>query len=241
MKHFCLTLAVLTSWHFLGPVLAAPLPDLAKPKANGPIRVLVPRIDKGEQAAIDRLKGLKFEVTTVPWKEFGPASLKDVDVLFLPTQWAEAEATFQHFEKQREAIQTFVKSGKGLLVCQPNPSQNQDGACTPQLLPYPITFNNWYDASQPERVNLDPSHFITDDLPGEDMPFPADPMVKVDKRWTILAKQKATDSASLAVCQFGDGRIVVQTANESPSATIPLKDEIVRRMVVWAASREPAK
>lgn len=240
MKHFCLVLAILASWHFLGQVRAAPLPEQAQPKANGPIRVLVPRIDKGEQTAIDRLKGLKFEVATVPWKEFGAASLKDIDVLFLPTQWAEAEATYQHFEKQREAIQSFVKSGKGLLVCQPNPSQNQDQTCTPQLLPYPITFQNSYNDAERELANLDPAHFITDDLPGADMPFPADPMIKVDKRWTILAKQKATDWASLAVCRFGEGRIVVQTANESPHATIPMKDEIVRRMVVWAA-RAPAK
>jgi hypothetical protein len=70
------------------------------------------------------------------------------------------------------------------------------------------------------------------------MPFPADPLLKVDGRYRVLAKQKSTGSPSLVVAGCGDGRVVVQTANENYAATIPIGDEILRRMIVWAAGRE---
>jgi hypothetical protein len=213
--------------------LAAALPDRPGVKR---LRVLVPDLWEGEQSAVVRLRKLAFDVVVVPWKELDPDRLEDVDVIFLPTQWAERADHFKHFEAKKDAFRGFVERGGGLLVCQPNPLAQ--GTCTPGLLPYPITFQNHYDDRNPERVNLAPDHFITDDLPGSDMPFPADPMIKVDGRYHVLAKQKSTGWPSLAVCPFGDGRVVVQTANESPQATIPFGDELLRRMVVWAAGRE---
>ncbi|MCI0741811.1 MAG: hypothetical protein L0Y72_22485 [Gemmataceae bacterium] len=212
----------------------------AEDKANSeparPIRVLVPAIDRGEKAAIRRLESLKFHVVVVPWGKLEPHRLKDIDVILLPTQWDEEGDHARFFDEIADQFHRFVHQGGGLLVCQPNPTKR--GNCTPKVLPYPITFSNWYDDKEPARINLNPDHFITLDLADADMPFPGDPILKIDPRYTVLAKQKSTDRPSLAVCAYGKGRIVVQTANESRGATIPLGDEIFRRMVVWAAQRD---
>jgi hypothetical protein len=209
------------------------------PAERQPIRVVVARIGHAEASVIKRLFALKFQVTALPWAEVDPERLKDVDVIVLPTHWGEDSDHFRHFEAKKDGFHRFIERGGGLLACQPNPSAR--GTCTPELLPYPITFQNWYDDRKPERVNLAPKHFITADLPPAAMPFPADPMIEVDPRYQVLAKQKSTGWPSLAVCRFGDGRVVVQTANESRGATIPLTDEILRRMVVWASGREPLR
>jgi hypothetical protein len=201
--------------------------------------VLVPSINHGEKAAVSRLGSLKFHVVVVPWAKLEPHRLKDIDVILLPTQWEEEGDQVRFFDEIADQFHRFVREGGGLLVCQPNPTRR--GQCTPKVLPYPITFSNWYDERDTTRINLKPDHFITEDLPDADMPFPADPILKIDPRYTILAKQKSTDWPSLAVCTFGKGRVVVQTANESRASTIPFGDEIFRRMVVWAAARDGHK
>lgn len=200
-------------------------------KGDRPLRILLPQVVAADPGVATRLRQLRFIVKATPWREISADSFKDVDVLYLATQWAEAEA-FEHFEGLRDAIQSFVKNGGGLVVGQPN--RNPD--CVLRLLPFPIKFQNAYDGSQPERINLKPDHFITLKLPVEEMPFPADLILEIDERYTILAKQKSTGSPSLAVTGLGDGRIVIHTANESPK--VGLSDRILRRMVLWAGGRE---
>lgn len=209
------------------------------PRQPPPIRVLYVQMEPwkpgrdGNRADM-RLPKSRFTVKVIHWKQFEAKALKDVDVLLLPTGWAWDAKRFQHLESRKESIHAFLKRGGGILVCQPNPEDK----CTPTLLPYPITFQNGYDESRPERVNLAPEHFITEDVHPSKLPFPADPMIKVDPHYKILAKQKSTGWPSLAICEWGQGRVVVQTANESTKSTIPIGDAILRRMVIWAAHQE---
>lgn len=150
-----------------------------------PLRILVPKLSRHEEPIVARLRELKFEVTVQPWNKVDPDKLKEVDVIFLPTAWGTDVAALLYFDEIDDAFHRFVKRGGGLLVCQPNPAPLN--TITPKLLPYPITFQNSYDDSEPARLNLDPAHYITEDLPGEAMPFPYDPMLKVDERYKILA------------------------------------------------------
>ena len=209
----------------------------AKPAADRPLRVLVVDVHGG--TIVERLRKMKIETEMAPLNQLDLDHLKNTDVILLPTGWATDPDLLARFDARKDAFQRFVKRGGGLLVCQPNPVQ--PGTCTPALLPYPITFRNGYDDSDKTRLNLAQDHFITEDLPDSDMPFPADPILKIDPRYHVLAKQKKNDFPSLAVCGFGDGRIVVQTANENYAATIPLTDVILRRMIEWAAGREVKK
>ncbi|MGE3804738.1 MAG: hypothetical protein AB7K24_08715 [Gemmataceae bacterium] len=235
MKNIACVLLLMPTLAWAVPIL----PDV-KPERTGPVRVLVPALGMGEEGAIERLKTLGFEVTVVSWQKLEPDKLKDIDVIFLPTHWGEdASEHFKFFEKNKEQFHRFVKRGGGLVASQPNPSQQ--GMVTPGLLPYPITFKNWYDDKQPAREHLAPDHFITKGLAEDDLPFPADPMVKVDEHYTLLARQKSTQMPSLAVCNYGAGRIVVQTAAEGKAASIPIPDEIIRRIVVWSAQRDQSR
>lgn len=209
--------------------------DKAPPRK--PIRVLVPVIREPDaKVAAARLRGLKFDVVLVPWDKLEPDRVKDVDVIFLPSCWADDKRQVDFFEEAFDTFHQFVRRGGGLFVCQPNPGPIHP--YTPKLLPHPITFKRHYDDTDTARVNLDPDHYITEDLPGDAMPFPFDAMQDLDKRYKVLARQKSTGFPSLAVVSFGDGRVLVQTANEAPGAIVSFSDELLRRMVAWTAGRE---
>ncbi|MCI0682255.1 MAG: hypothetical protein L0Y71_09135 [Gemmataceae bacterium] len=217
-----------------------PLHDSGPPDAHGrgepPIRVLVGDVAASDGAAAKRLRGLKFVVVDAPWDKVDPDRAEDIDVIFLATSWGD-QLALAALDAKKDAFHRFIRRGGGLVASQPNPAAFQ--TCTPALLPYPITFHYMYDQKDTTRLNLAHDHFITEDLAGHEMPFPADPMLKVDPRYRVLAKQKSTGFPSLVAASSGDGRVVVQTANESYASTIPIGDEILRRMIVWAAGREP--
>jgi hypothetical protein len=204
-------------------------------EVDRPIRVLVADTLAADSTAVKRLRGLKFVVTGAAWEKVDPDRAEDIDVIFLATGWGD-QLALPALDARAKAFRRFVERGGGLVASQPNPSALV--TCTPALLPYPITFHYRYDDRDPTRLNLAHDHFITEDLAGHEMPFPADPLLKVDGRYRVLAKQKSTGSPSLVVAGCGDGRVVVQTANENYAATIPIGDEILRRMIVWAAGRE---
>ncbi len=206
-------------------------PDFGRKQTN---LTAAPEFDDG--SVVERLRDLGFNVVVVPWRNFDPNSMSDDDVLLLPNHWAAQEDRYDYFESKKDDFHAFVKRGGGLLVCRPHPHTE----CTPTLLPYPVTFENRAGRSSPRRINLTKqTHYITSRLPDMDMPFSADSMIRIDKQYETLALQFMTQRPSLAVCRFGNGRVVVQTANDNVHAYEPLADEILRRMVLWAAGREP--
>jgi hypothetical protein len=207
------------------------------------VRVLIPKVFAGEiedhtRALEVRLQKLKFEVEIEHWDKFDPRKLKNIDVIFLPTNWAYVAGPCEHIDSRAEEVHAFVKRGGGLIVGQPNCPKTD---FTPKLLPLPVTFDWRYDNTDATRVNLAHDHFVTEDLIDNEMPFPADAMTKVDKRYRVLAKQKSTGALSLAVADFGDGRVLVQTGCEAVNSMFPLSDEMLRRMVLWTAGREPKR
>lgn len=233
MRFLCCILILLVS---VPACPGVPVPAILKRKIRkeGPIRIVVVAVEK-KHDVVERLRGLQFQVTVRNWREFDPDREKDCDLILLPTMFAHTKETFAHLEEKSTAFHRFVRQGGALIVCQPNPPR----VCTPKLLPYPITFRNSYDADQPARVHLNPRHFLTRGLGGDALPFPADPMIAVDPRYTLLAKQASTGWPSLAVCTFGIGRVVVQTANENRGANIPLHGELLRRMILWSVRMDP--
>jgi hypothetical protein len=216
-------------------LMAFDSPREQKQAKDRPIRILVADTSARDSAIATRLRKLKFDVLAVAWDKVDPDHAKDIDLIFLATQWGN-QLAYEQLEPRKDAFHRFVQRGGGLLASQPNPGSSQ--TCTPTLLPFPITFHYLYDKKDPIRVNLAHDHFITEDLAEHDLPFPHDTMVKVDARYRVLAKQKSTGSPSLVVCTYGDGRVVVQTNNETYGATIELPDETLRRMIIWAAGRE---
>lgn len=239
-RHLAACLFLCGVWA-LDPVVAAPpqQPSAERQRRSTPrqraVTVLVVNL-KDQPMPVDRIKELGFPVEVADWQTFDPRHLMSGHVILLPTNWAYDPARLEKLDAQKQAYHEFVRRGGGLVVCPPNPR----GHCTPELLPYPIKFRQAYDKEQPERVHVAPKHYITSGLPASDLPFPADPMIEVDRNYKVLAVQKSTRWASLAVCDFGKGRVVVQTANENnkPQAPEhPLADEILRRMILWAAGR----
>ena len=202
-------------------------------KKRRPVRLLLVEMKKAPRVK-DRLIDGDYEVSFASWDEFRPDAIMGIDVIILPTEWASDPECFAKLESHATKFHSFVKRGGGLLVCQPNRN------CSPKLLPFPITFHQHYDDKDITREILDDEHFLTEGLKPEDMPFPFDGMTEIDERYSILAQQSSTQSPSLAVATFGDGRIVVQSGNENkkPAPKVLINDVMFDRLIQWAAMRD---
>lgn len=220
-----------------GDCLVAADTDSMEPNT---IRVVVISGRDGE-AAVSRLKEIGFRVTRVPLGEMDWDSPSAGQVIVLPSNWTELQDQYKAFQEAAPRFHKFIKKGGGLVVCQPNPYQHIESTCSPDLLPYPMTFYNWYDEGDAQRVNATHAHYITEDLKANDLPFPADKVLKWDERYKVLALGAKSESPSLLVCTFGKGRVVVQTGNESPTSKNAFPNEVFRRMISWAAGCEPAR
>lgn len=182
-----------------------------------------------------RLEKLGYDVTLIP-PTSGIDTFRDYDVIYLPLQWASAViGDYATIEAHASDYQQFVQEGGGLFVDQPNPYKQPGDQVTPTLLPYPITFYNWYEEADWPPIIVNPDHYITEGLSPDEMPFPADQMISVDPTYEILAEGAYTHSPSLVVTEFGKGRILVQTAHPGYTAIHPFSDEVYTRMVDWVS------
>jgi len=113
-----------------------------------------------------------------------------------------------------KALAGYIERGGGLVVFQPNPLDvYPPGAkcpqalaergisgeyCTPGLLPLKATFYNRYEQFESVRNVASAGHPITNGLTDEQMPYPADQLFSLDRRYKVLARGAGSDSPSLA-------------------------------------------
>jgi uncharacterized repeat protein (TIGR01451 family) len=159
------------------------------------------------------------------------------DVVYLPLDWGRSST---HIEAIGSALQGFVNGGGGLVVGQCN---TFTAPYTPAFLPagYGVTYT---DSSFPACgvTILDPSHFITDGLLGDDMPDLYDRVStsSLGASYSLLAQSSVEDMVSLAVAEYGTGRIAVHTSNWKGTGTVCTDDPdiIIERVLCWAAQWE---
>lgn len=169
-----------------------------------------------------RLEGLGYTVTLIP-PSSGMGTFVNYDVVYLPVGWAQGGGDYPIIEANAADYNQFVLNGGGLFVDQPNPYMQPGDQVTPTLLPHPITFYNWYNTSDWPPVVVDPFHYITQGLPPEDMPGPADQMTSVDPAYDILVEGAATHSPSLVVTDFGGGKSFGSNCSSELFVSLPFQ------------------
>jgi len=181
----------------------------------------------------NRLIGLGYSVSLLPLSA-DINTFRQYDIVYLPVGWADGfSGNYAEIETHAADYRTYVNEGGGLITDQPNPFEQPNESVSPSLLPYPITFYNPYNLSDWPPIIVNPDHYITRGLLREDMPGPADQITAIDPAYAVLVRGQATNSPSLAVTEYGQGRIVIQTdhpGNGRPS------DEVYRRMIAWVSS-----
>lgn len=179
-----------------------------------------------------RLTDLGYQVTLIlPASDL--AIFQNYDIIYLPTNWADAMTGHREtIESHASEYQTYVNQGGCLFVEQPNYSFSTS------VLPYPITFYNGYDSGDWPPVIVNPKHEITQGLPENEMPGPADQMPNVAPEYEILVKGRNTGSPSLVVSTYGLGKILVHSAHPSSTALNPFSDRVYQRMIEWLARSE---
>lgn len=189
------------------------------------------------RTVMERLTDLGYSITLIP-PDSGLSAFEQYDVVYLPSSWADAlNGNFDIVESHSADYQDYVQAGGGLFIDQPNPYKQPSGTVTPTLLPYPITFHVSGGIDEWPPIIVNTSHEITRGLSESEMPAPADRMSSVDSQYEVLVVGRASGYPSLVIGQYGNGRILVQTANPSRDAFEPFSDEVYIRMVNWVGSR----
>jgi len=186
----------------------------------------------GSSLVSARLTTLGYSVTLIP-PTSGISTFRGYDIVYLPSDWALASGDYATIEANASGYRNYVYQGGSLFIDQPSPYGHPGDQATPTLLPYPITFYNWYVSDDYPPTIVDPDHDITRGLQPRDLPFPADRMISVDPFYHTLVVGSLTGSASLVIGEYGGGRILVQTAHPSYSAGHPFSDEAYVRMIEW--------
>ena len=160
------------------------------------------------------------------------ADLELYDVVYLAVGWGAAST---HIEAIGDMIKTYVGNGGGLVVGQCNPTSVP---YTPGFLPYSLTYaDTWYPACGVTIIV--PTHYITSGLTGDDMPEVYDrvPLATLDANYDLLAKSSVEEVLSLAVAEYGGGRIAVHTSLWCGSGTECGGDPdiIIERIFYWTA------
>ena len=187
----------------------------------------------------NRIAELGADVTLVEDSAISSLTLSDLesyDVVYLALPWGLAS---NYIEGIGDILQTYVYNGGGLVVGQCN---DFVPPYTPSFLPYSLTYvDTWY----PECgvTILDPDHYITAGLTGDEMPDVYDrvPVDSLDPHYEVLAVSSWEDVISLAVAEYGNGRIVVHTSNWKGTGTVcgDDPDVIIERIFYWAAHGTP--
>jgi hypothetical protein len=192
------------------------------------------QVGNSYEGTFDRLDALGFAVELLP-PGSGLETFMQYRIIYLPTGWAEQgnDSDFQAIEARAKDYLAYLEAGGSVLVEQPNPYERPDNSVTPSILPYPITFENFYDKNDWPPVIVNPDHFITNGLAEDEMPGPSDRMVEIDPAYEILVRGRSTNSPSLAVATIGNGRILILADTSNPKALRPFGDEVFRRMIEW--------
>lgn len=181
----------------------------------------------------------------------GPA-LDDYQVLVLMPEWT---LLLPALDAYAEVFAGYVRRGGGLVVFQPNPLRVYPAGakapkalaargiehehCTPGMLPLKATFYNRYMQYETVRNVAGKGHPITYDLTDEQMPYPADQLFSLDRRYTVLARGATSGSPSLAAGVLARGRIVLIADNVF--GTTPARRRapatVVARSLLWACGQ----
>ena len=180
----------------------------------------------------------------------GKAGLDGYHVAVLLPEWT---LMLPALDTCAKALAGYIERGGGLVVFQPNPlTIYPPGAkcppalaergisgeyCTPGLLPLKATFYNRYEQFEGVRNVAGTGHPITNGLTDEQMPYPADQLFSLDRRYTVLARGAGSGSPSLAAGTWGRGRIVLVADNVygTQAARRQAPATIVARSLLWAS------
>lgn len=181
----------------------------------------------------NRLNGLGCSVSLLP-VDAGLEAFRQYDIVYLPVGWADGfSGNYSEIEAHAADYRTYTAEGGGLFTDQPNPFRQPNESVSPSVLPYAITFYNIYNTGDWPPIIVNADHYITSGLLREDMPGPADQITAIDPAYEVLVRGQVTNSPSLAVAEYGQGRVVVQT--DHPGAD-DFGEEVYRRMIEWVSS-----
>jgi len=115
-------------------------------------------------------------------------------------------------------IQTYVQSGHGLLIEQPNAPGPVQYAPTG----FEVTIASEYPCGYPGdpawEIIVDSGHPITSGLSNADLPGAFDSVGSLGAGWTVLTRNQACNDPGLVVGNPGSGRVVFEAGSGGPNA-----------------------
>ncbi len=202
------------------------------------ILVLGASISSCDYYEVTRINALGANAVLVEDSAIASLTLSDLegyDVVYLPIEWGYSS---DHIESIGDTIKTYLSNGGGLVVGQ---CCEFDAPYTPSFLPYNLSYTDtWYPGYGVTILNS--THYITQGLNNSDMPDVYDriPTSTLNANYDLLAVSSVEDVLSLAVAEYGSGRIAVHTSNWQGTGTIygDDPDVIIERIFYWASQGE---
>lgn len=159
-------------------------------------------------------------------------NLDDYDVIYLPTGWG---FEWGIIGVNRAAYLEYVREGGGLLIEQPNYGSD----FSPDNLPYEVLFENHvYNPDDWPPVITVPDHFLTHGLDRDEVPGPQNYITILGNEFQVLVQTRNGDYPTLAISEYGEGRIIVSSGSASPSGGSTTSDELLNRYFLWLSRIE---
>ena len=176
-----------------------------------------------------RLQSLGYTVTAIA-ADSDLETLLDYALVILPVGHGDA-GNYPPFDGLSLDYHTYVETGGGLWVGQPNPWQHPGNEATVTWVPYLLHVQNPYNNGDCPVAIVDDTHCITAGYPGADFSFPADTVDEMGPEWDVLVEGPLTGSPSVLVAEYGAGKILVEFGHPSLGSSCSFDDTAMRQYV----------
>jgi hypothetical protein len=209
-------------------------PPTLTPTANlSQIRVgMISFTDLNAQDTYQNLFDMGFQVYQIP-TDSTLDDFKNYDVIYLPDTWA--QNAYDEIDSLAVDYLTYVGKGGGLVVDQPNPYGLPGEKVQPNLLPFPILFSSAISNEGCCSIPRDSSHYLTQGLSHDGLPRAGDTILAIDPSYTVLAVSPILNYPTLAILEYGSGRLVVSTGSDWYDSD---GEEFRRRVLLWVSHRD---
>ncbi len=178
---------------------------------------------------ISRLGNLGYTVTAIPL-DSNLETLLNYDLVILPVGHG-SSGTNANFNALAADYHTYVETGGGLWISQPNPYDMPGEETTISWVPYLLRLNAFYDSSDCPITVVDDTHCITAGYPGAGFSFVGDTVLEMGPEWSVLVEGPATGNPGVIVAEYGAGRVLAEFGHPSLGAICGFDDTAARQYV----------
>ncbi len=193
---------------------------------SGAARVAVLEMNTADPY-VGRLRGLGYEVTTIP-RTSGLEVLDDYELVVLPQTHAQP-SVYAVLDSLAADYHAYVANGGRLWVGQPNPYGMPGNAADITWVPYRLRLWYAYTLDDCPPSIADSTHCLTAGLAGVQFSMPGDRVDELGDEWHVVVRGTSTGRPAVFTADYGAGTVFVELGNPEESSYCPIPTTVFRR------------